>query len=364
MRRLTFILRCLNVLVILATFGAYLAPFISPLQFWPLNFLGMLFPWLLLFNLIFVAGNLVFRSKWIFFSLATIILGANHINSFLGFFPVKSFAEEESFIVASYNMAQGTILYSKDKKMYEQNTMIFNRFLERSVAPQILCLQEMNQPLTEQARKNLNLPYSHYLYPKGTGIFSTFPILDKGSIRFEDEYNKTNSCLWVDLDVYGERLRVYNVHLQSNKISSRTNRLLNNADFQEKSTYKDIYRIFGNIRYASRARVKQAALIKEHIQSCPYPVILAGDFNDTPQSYIYRDLSRGFDDGFCKKGYGFATTYAGAIPALRIDYILAQEELDFLDYWVPRAPYSDHYPVVSRLRWNEPTKKQANAQEE
>ena len=157
MRRLTLILRCLNILVILATFGAYLAPFISPDQFWPLSFLGLLFPWLLLFNLIFVVGNLVFRSKWIFFSLATIIMGVNHINSFLGFRPVKSFAEEESFILASYNLAQGGILQSKDKKMHTQNILIFNRFLERSVSPQILCLQEMNQPLSEEAVKNSDL---------------------------------------------------------------------------------------------------------------------------------------------------------------------------------------------------------------
>ncbi len=362
MRRLTLILRCLNIVVVIATVGAYLAPYISPESFWPLTFFGMLFPWLLLFNVIFVIGNLVFRSKWIFLSLAFIVLGIHHINTFLGFRPIKSFAEEESFILASYNMAQGKFLESKDTKMQKQNNLIFNRFLERSIAPQILCLQEMNQPLPEQAIQDLNLPYSYYLYERGTGIFSTYRILDKGAIQFENA--RTNGCIWVDLDVHGERLRVYNVHLQSNRISSSTDKLIQEADFQEKSTYRNIYHIFGNIKGASKTRVHQAKLVQEHIQNCPYPVILAGDFNDTPLSYTYRQLSQGFNDGFCKKGYGFATTYAGAIPALRIDYILAQEQLRFLDYWIPRAPYSDHYPIVSRLRWDISPKKQANAQEE
>jgi endonuclease/exonuclease/phosphatase family metal-dependent hydrolase len=77
------------------------------------------------------------------------------------------------------------------------------------------------------------------------------------------------------------------------------------------------------LAFAMRAR--QAEILREHIAASPHPVIVCGDFNDTPLSYSYRLMSKGLKDSFMEKGWGLGTTYAGALPALRIDYILCSQ---------------------------------------
>lgn len=42
---------------------------------------------------------------------------------------------------------------------------------------------------------------------------------------------------------------------------------------------------------ASVARGKQAERIHQHILKCPYPILVCGDFNDTPASYTYSVIS-------------------------------------------------------------------------
>ena len=50
-------------------------------------------------------------------------------------------------------------------------------------------------------------------------------------------------------------------------------------------------------------------------------MILCGDFNDTPLSYTYRQLSRKLTDSFIEKGRGIGNTYIGEFPSFRICYI-------------------------------------------
>jgi endonuclease/exonuclease/phosphatase family metal-dependent hydrolase len=80
-------------------------------------------------------------------------------------------------------------------------------------------------------------------------------------------------------------------------------------------------------------------------------VVVCGDFNDTPNSYTYHQISKGLNDAFREAGSGIGTTYVGKIPFLRIDYILySKERFDPLYFKVIRKNLSDHYPVVSTLK--------------
>ena len=72
---------------------------------------------------------------------------------------------------------------------------------------------------------------------------------------------------------------------------------------------------------ANKNRAHQAEEIQRHIDGSPYPVILCGDFNDTPLSYTYRQLSRKLTDSFIEKGRGIGNTYIGGFPSFRIDYV-------------------------------------------
>ena len=74
-------------------------------------------------------------------------------------------------------------------------------------------------------------------------------------------------------------------------------------------------------------RSLQAQLVKSYINKSPYPVIVAGDFNDTPVSYTYGKIRKGLNDSFVTSGYGAGFTYKGNYPPNRIDYILYDNNL-------------------------------------
>ena len=111
--------------------------------------------------------------------------------------------------------------------------------------------------------------------------------------------------------------------------------------------FKDMLREYA---HRNRLRVEQTQLVLDHIQKSPHPVVVCGDFNDAPLSFIYRKFSNILKDGFFEKGNGFSFSYRGNIPFLRIDYIFTSPTLSFQEYQTVRTlTYSDHYPVVARI---------------
>jgi endonuclease/exonuclease/phosphatase (EEP) superfamily protein YafD len=141
---------------------------------------------------------------------------------------------------------------------------------------------------------------------------------------------------------------VYNAHLQSHSISPETEALLE-APMDEKKTWKGYRTVLGRVRHFTAKRAAQARWLAEEIARCPLPVIVAGDLNDTPQSYSYRRLTASLFDSFRCSGRGLGTTFAGKLPGLRIDYILGSDQLDFLDHQVHQVHLSDHYPISTQF---------------
>ena len=98
-------------------------------------------------------------------------------------------------------------------------------------------------------------------------------------------------------------------------------------------------------------RANQVDILKRNIDHSPYPVIICGDFNDTPASYTYHEMTAGFHDSFCKAGTGFlGSTYAGNFPSFRIDYILYDDAFTASNYSKNSINFSDHYPVQVFLK--------------
>ena len=111
-------------------------------------------------------------------------------------------------------------------------------------------------------------------------------------------------------------------------------------------------------RDAVRARAREVERLAEHIDRETLPVIVAGDFNEGPFTWAYRRLSRvpgggRRTDAFHAAGRGDGRTYHGRRPVVRIDFVLADSAFEVVDAYVPASTFSDHRPVVVRLRWNE-----------
>ena len=84
----------------------------------------------------------------------------------------------------------------------------------------------------------------------------------------------------------------------------------------------------------------------------PWPrLVLAGDFNDTPSSYTYREMKGALTDGFrrCGNGYGGTFRYLGGL--LRIDYVFYDDTFECVRYYMPSEVVSDHKVVIAELRF-------------
>ncbi len=273
-------------------------------------------------------------------------MGWNHMTSFIGLSFSSGGQSETSINILTYNSSSLAFLSDQNEKKEQENINAFSNFLQKKGTLDILCLQEVLSYQAQVKSEKLNFKYAHKIPYKGTWILSQHPILKHGEIDFK---TSGNSCLWADIKIHEKTIRIYSLHLQSNNVSGTTERILSEGELQERKTWSDIKGILGKFRYNSKIRTQQARKVKNHIEKSPHPVVLCGDFNETPQSYVYRMLSKDLSDTFQEKGFGFGTTYAGKLPALRIDYILADPKFTVLDCQVFKEKHSDHYPVLSKL---------------
>ena len=103
------------------------------------------------------------------------------------------------------------------------------------------------------------------------------------------------------------------------------------------------------LKRSFKKRAFQVGVIKEHMEKSPYPIVVCGDFNDTPNSFSYQKIFRGLSDSFLQKGNGFGSTFIGNIPFLRIDYILHSPDLTIQSFTTHKAKLSDHKAIESSL---------------
>lgn len=184
------------------------------------------------------------------------------------------------------------------------------------------------------------MPY--FVQEKGQAILSRYPIVDSRYGSFPDT---SNDYLWADLAVGNDTVRVFSVHLQTSGISGLRHRF--RKDYNRDAP---VDRVIGEVERNSKIRARQVDQIRSQIDSTRYPVILAGDFNDTPSSYSYRKLRGSLTDGFRAAGNGYGGTFRYIGGVLRIDYIFYDDHFAGVGYYMPREDVSDHKAVVASLR--------------
>jgi endonuclease/exonuclease/phosphatase family metal-dependent hydrolase len=340
-------IRKVNLWVIFFTLLAYITPYVSPETMSFLTFVGLAYPWLLLLNLIFIFIWAASRMRYWWYSTVCIILGFGYLMSVFGIHFFRKETSEATLKIVSFNIG-ATLRYDNTIKKLDD-------FVKKQDGD-IICFQEFAQ--NDIGLKNaINAIESLKFYPykvrtdgNTTVIFSKFPIISKNIIPF-DNPNGGNGCNYGDVKLSDNKIiRVYNAHLESNSVSGIADYLTEKADFDKKATWGKVLTMLKLVRRNARKRANQAEKIAKHIASSPYPVIVCGDFNDIPVSYTYDIMSENLTDAFKTKGKGFGTTYSGNIPALKIDYILTDKTIRPLSFEIPDVRFSDHFPVVSKVK--------------
>jgi endonuclease/exonuclease/phosphatase (EEP) superfamily protein YafD len=97
-------------------------------------------------------------------------------------------------------------------------------------------------------------------------------------------------------------------------------------------------------------RWRESAAMREVVDGSTVPVLLAGDFNTTDDSPIFRQDWAGFADAFADRGLGIGYTYVNWHTQLRIDHVLFGPRWRATRCWVGPAVGSPHRPLVADLR--------------
>lgn len=332
----------LNVLLIIVTFIAYVLPFLAPKIFPILSVLTLFMPLFFLLNvLFFLYWTIQFKKRMILSGLV-LLMGITFINKFYKFSAKDYPKDDKDFTVMSYNVRLFNLFKWLDKEDVPGEILDFIN----DKNPDILCIQEFSS----SADIDLKLYRHKYILMEGnkirTGqaIFSKFPIISQGNIVFP---NSNNNVIYADIKKGKDIIRVYNMHLQSIKITPDVNEISENINVidQDKSQMMLI-----RISKAFKQQQQQAEIFKEHEKKCEYPIIICGDMNNSAFSYVYRNIKGTLKDSFEEAGKGFGETYKFKYYPTRIDYIFADEKMtvkkfeSFSDF-----ENSDHYPIMAKM---------------
>ncbi len=211
---------------------------------------------------------------------------------------------------------------------------------------ELFCIQECLSPVSDsfdRLQKALARRMPYFTDESGQAIFSRYPILKHGYARFD---NSWNNYLWADLAVGCDTVRILSVHLQTTGVES-----LRIGYRKEKKGPVPVDRLFGTVERNSRIRARQVEDILYMVDTTKLPLIVAGDFNDTPSSYTYRRMHDRLTDGFRVAGSGFERTFRPLGNVLRIDYIFCNDDFRFVGYRTLDDAVSDHRIVTAELQF-------------
>ncbi len=331
-----------NIVLTVLTILAYVLPFLAPKLFPFLAVLTLILPLFLILNGLFFIYWLFQVKKQMILSGIVLFIGITFINKFYKFSSNIAPEEEKDFVVMSYNVR----LFNLFKWIPRDNVVSEIRGFINDENPDILCIQEYS----EAANIDLRVYKHKFIFMQGkkikTGqaIFSKYPIVDKGNIEFPES---DNLVVYADIRKGKDTIRVYNLHLQSIKISPDVNEIQDNVESinQQKSQL-----VFKRISEAFKNQQNQAEILMRHKKECHYPMIICGDMNNSAFSYVYRSIKGGLNDCFEEAGTGFGQTYNFKYYPARIDYIFADKSMKVKEFSnFTNFKNSDHYPVITRL---------------
>jgi len=349
------VLLAVNILFASALLLSYLAVHINPQNFALPAFFGLAYPYLLLINIIFTVFWVFLLRYEAFISVVVIAIGFTHLSNYIKI-GKPSGNKEGTFKVMSYNVRLFNY-YESANSNSEKKVLAFLKDQQ----PDILFLQEIymnGDPVQKDQVFKTALGGRYYSHMKmissgknryyGIATYSKYPIIRKGAVIHP---GSSSLSIFSDIIIQKDTFRIFNNHLQSFRLRKMERSFLDEiTTSNDKETLGKMKNISVSLKKGFVRRALQSTYVKAQITQSPYPVIVAGDFNDTPVSFSYRKIRKGLNDSFVNSGYGAGFTYKGNYPANRIDYILYDNSLICNWFEILKVRYSDHYPVAAYFK--------------
>ncbi|QQV02631.1 MULTISPECIES: endonuclease/exonuclease/phosphatase family protein [Chryseobacterium] len=320
------VLFVLHLFVVLLLAATLTNQWVAPNLFASLNFLSLLFPYLIIIHIVFTT-IWFFRAKKtaVIFLMSTIIF-IQPIRRWINISapPQENLSRNKSVKIITYNVKYGS-------KGWEN----VRRYI-RSHDADVILVQE----------KDTNRNFREDLVKYPAAILKTkHKILNQQDLLKD---TSKGSSFFADLEIKGETIRVVNVYLEPFRV---TKSMIGMKDEDNPSKERhNILTLFCRLTETFKAHENQVKKIRTAVENSPYPVILAGDFNAVPNSWEYYNLGQNLNDAFLQSGCGSSTTFHDFKLPLRLDYIFTSKNIKAISYKIDYSvKLSDHYPVIAEF---------------
>jgi len=372
------LLLLLNMLCVLPGLLALLAPFVPSTSWFVPSVLALFAPYLLLPALLWA---LLWASSrrwiWLLANIGILALGWPQLRASLQL-NGQGAANRYDIRVISLNVNA----FGYRHKNFEQLRTFLAKY--RRLRPDYF----------QRLKKTLGLKYHEFieLYPGkrfGLLFLSRYPITDAGAVTEINPKTK-NGIAYADLSLYGQALRVYNLHLESYSLSPAQRKALyetvadaeprrrrrkrqpgpkNNEDYEQRPSEPhperplppqppveadlNAWEMIKVMVKKWRIQENQLALLQDHRTAWQgRPSLLCGDLNNPPYTHIYYAARAELQDCYMLKGNGLGHTYGRGLTAMRIDYVMASKHLSTHRYQtLDTEGISDHKAVLVSLRF-------------
>ena len=340
---------------------AYLTRYISPEYYGALTIVGHFRHILYVMVLACLMVWLIARRWKISVAVFLVLVpGLFHVNEFFNINWVRDTEVESQpkdvFTVITYNVRG----FRNDNghrvvKEYADYLAASNPFVKQSRTADVICLQEyaLDADNLDYIDLLINEDYKN-VYTSDVNesenvilrTYSRYPIVASGSIANTGR----GTSQWVDIVMADkDTIRVFNNHFYTMGITEEDSEDISRGKIL--SDGDNMMSIVDRVAENTSVRMDHVDSLRKVIDATPYRHIVCGDFNDTPGSYVYKQMTHNLHDLFTAKGSGFGYTYRPMWGWLRIDYVLYSEGLEPVNYNAnSEVELSDHLPVAAQFK--------------
>ncbi|MBQ8464206.1 MAG: endonuclease/exonuclease/phosphatase family protein [Prevotella sp.] len=329
---------------------------VDPVDYPSLACLGMTFPFFVVANLVMLIVMLLFKWKRAWVPLLGFAFAYVPIRTYL---PIHARAElpDSCIKVMSYNVCG----YGGNYK-YEKGVDTVAAYIRR-IDPDIVCLQE--EQFFGSGSNPVEVMKTIYAYNDTTlltppdveyanilGIHTRYPILKKERLAYTSECNGSVAYF---LQVGQDTLIVINNHLESTHLSTDDRdhyKQVINGDMERQAAGEEALHILDQLGVGMLKRAVAANVVHQYIvDHSDYPLIVCGDFNDTPISYSRRLISQSLTDCFVESGCGLGLSFNQIGFTFRIDHMMCSSHFRPYNCTVDsEMDASDHNPLFCWLK--------------
>ncbi|MBE6335728.1 MAG: hypothetical protein E7066_03500 [Lentimicrobiaceae bacterium] len=338
-----FLVSAIGLVAFLSALLCAICPFINPSTFVWTSFFGLAFWIILIANILvlIILISLKARRTLLIPILALLLSIPGFIKSF-SFGETSN--ENASIKIMTFNISNFRDIKIPRNTPSQVEDKIIN--IINSCNPDIICLQESGKIDDIKAKSLAKKTNTNYFSIDNKNlILSKFPL---ENIEFfdDDKFYNFADLQKVIIDD-STCFFLVNCHFNSFKISKEEIEYINDTKNLIKES--DIYgkSIISKLKNGFEKRSESTKLLLENIPKDHNPIIICGDFNDTPLSYTYNQMkNNGLKDAFISTSFGIGKTYSGSLPLLRIDYFWHNSLIQPIDYKRIKQTTSDHYPLL------------------